>query len=818
MNEYFLYSFTFASKLEKSVGRYYLVGIFFLFSNHIFAQNILVLNTSSNEAIEDVAVYSSDQKNFTNTDGDGFFDISIFPPSSTLVFQHPSYHSLSITKQKILDGDRRVFLSERIIKIDEVIISANKWEQNKSEIPFEILSISAKEMAFSNPQTSADMLEATGQIFVQKSQLGGGSPMIRGFGANSVLIVVDGVRMNNAIFRGGNLQNVIGIDPNTLESSEVIFGPGAVIYGSDALGGVLDFHTINPEFSSGDNTLITGHALSRYSTANNEKTAHALIGISGRNVNYLGSITYSDFGDLKTGSIRPEKYPNFGKRPEYITRINGLDSIVSNANENLQKFSNYTQFSTLQKLQFRIKDHLELGYTFNYSTTADIPRYDRLIEYNGDLLKYAEWYYGPQKWMMHALRLNYFKANKFFDEAKTTIGFQLFEESRHDRKYRQNLLRNRTEKVNVLSLNADFEKILNKQTQLFYGLEYTFNYVGSSAFSNDIESNIILPLSTRYPAGGSEVHNLGTYISLKQTIKETLFLTTGIRFNYQGLKATFDENRFSYSKIENSNAAINGNVGLVFKPNANWNVSGMLSSGFRAPNIDDISKVFDSEPGNVVVPNPELKPEYSYNSEISATRYIGEKVEISGTLFYSFLHQAMVRGDFTIDGKDSIIYDGELSKVQAFVNTGRANIYGFNAAIKMELSTNWSAFMSINYIRGKDLIANEPLRHTTPFFGMTSLYYTLKKFRGELFIKFNGKREYEDLPPSERNKPHLYSRDGSPAWYTLNLRLNYRINNSLSVNSALENILDHHYRTYSSGISAPGRNFVISLKANFPTR
>ncbi len=797
------------------MSRYYLVGIFFLFSNHIFAQNILVINKSSSESIEDVAVYSSDQKYFTNTNEDGFFDISVFPPTSTLVFQHPSYHSVSITKQNILDGESRVFLSERIIKIDEVIISANKWEQNKSEIPFEILSLSAKEMSFTNPQTSADMLEASGQVFVQKSQLGGGSPMIRGFGANSVLIVVDGVRINNAIFRGGNLQNVIGIDPNTLESSEVIFGPGAVIYGSDALGGVMDFHTINPKFSSGDNALITGHALARYSTANNEKTTHALIGISKKNINYLGSITYSDFGDLKTGSIRPDKYPDFGKRPEYITRMVGLDSIVNNANENLQKFSNYKQISTLHKLQFRINDHIELGYTFNFSTTTDIPRYDRLIEYNGDLLKYAEWYYGPQKWMMHALRLNYFKANKFFDEAKTTIAFQRFEERRHDRKYSQNLLRNRTEKVSVLSLNTDFEKILNKQNQLFYGLEYTYNQVGSSAFANDIETNIISPLSTRYPEGGSDVHNIGTYISLKRTIKEKLFLTSGIRYSYQGLKATFDENRFSYNKIENSNSAINGNVGLVLKPNAKWNVSGMLSSGFRAPNVDDISKVFDSEPGNVVVPNPELKPEYSYNSEISASRYINDKFEISGTLFYSILHQAMVRGDFMIDERDSIIYDGELSKVQAIVNTGRAHIYGFNAAIKMELSASWSASMNINYIQGEDLIANEPLRHTTPVFGMTSLYYTLKKFRGELFIKFNGERKFEDLPPSERNKPHLYSSDGSPAWYTLNFRLHYQINNYLSVNSALENILDHHYRTYSSGISAPGRNFVISLRANF---
>ena len=797
------------------MSRYYIVGLFFLFSNHILAQEIQVLSKSSNEPIEDVAIYSSDQKDFTNTDENGLFDISVFPPESTLLFQHPSFHSLSITKQKILDGGDKVLLSERIIKIDEVIISANKWEQNKSEIPFEIFSLKAKEISFGNPQTAADILEASGQVFVQKSQLGGGSPMIRGFGANSVLIVVDGVRMNNAIFRGGNLQNIISVDPNTIESSEVIFGPGAVIYGSDALGGVMDFHTKKHQFAKGNDLLVNGHAMARFSSANVEKTASALISISKRNISYLGNLTYSDFGNLKTGSIRPDAHPDFGKRPEYIVRIDGEDSIVRNSNENLQKFSAYKQINTLQKLSFRIKDHIELGYTFNYSTTSDIPRYDRLIEYDGETLKNAEWYYGPQSWMMNALRFNYFKSSRLFDEVKVIAAFQQFEESRHDRRYRQSLLRNRAEKVSVFSFNTDFEKVFTKNNQLFYGLEYTFNHVNSTAFSEDIENGDIANISTRYPDGGSEVQNVAAYTSYKRNFGGNVFLTTGIRYSYQGLTSKFNEFDFDNNKIENRNSALNGNVGLVLKPNSNWNISGLFSTGFRAPNVDDISKVFDSEPGNVVVPNPGLKPEYSYNTELSITRYINNKIEISSVFFYSFLRDAMVRGDFSVNGRDSIIYDGDLSKVQAIVNTGRANIYGFNVAFKMDLTKSWSTSMNINYTNGKDLITNEPLRHTTPLFGMASLFYNQKKLSSEFFVRFNGRRKFEDLPPSERNKTHLYSSDGSLAWYTLNFRLQYQISNLLEINGAIENILDHHYRTYSSGISAPGRNFVISFRANF---
>ena len=126
------------------------------------------------------------------------------------------------------------------------------WEEDKKEVPVKINTITKKEADFFNPQTSADLLTASNEVFVQKSQLGGGSPMIRGFAANSVLLVIDGVRMNNAIYRSGNLQNVISLDPNTIERTEVIFGPGSIIYGSDALGGVFSFTSRNPVLSGSD--------------------------------------------------------------------------------------------------------------------------------------------------------------------------------------------------------------------------------------------------------------------------------------------------------------------------------------------------------------------------------------------------------------------------------------------------------------------------------------------------------------------------------------------------------------------------------------
>ena len=242
--------------------------------------------------------------------------------------------------------------TEKILK--EVVLSANKWGQLLNEVPNKIVKINKSEIILNNPQTTADLLGQSGQVFIQKSQLGGGSPMIRGFATNRVLLVVDGIRMNNAIYRSGNLQNVISIDPLSLETAEVIFGPGSLVYGSDAIGGVMDFHTLEPKLSSNDKMLVKGSVLGRYSTANKEKTGHIDLNLGWKKFSILTSFSHSDFDDLKMGK-------NGGQdsylRPEYVERINNADVITPNSDPRVQKFSGYDQLNFLQKVRFKPNEH-----------------------------------------------------------------------------------------------------------------------------------------------------------------------------------------------------------------------------------------------------------------------------------------------------------------------------------------------------------------------------------------------------------------------------------------------------------------------------
>ncbi|HSF46119.1 MAG TPA: TonB-dependent receptor, partial [Chitinophagaceae bacterium] len=506
--------------------------------------------------------------------------------------------------------------NDTIQNLETIIVSFNKWEQNLNEVPNKIVGLDMKESRLRNPQTTADLLSSSGAVFVQKSQLGGGSPMIRGFATNRVLIVADGVRMNNAIFRSGNIQNVISIDPLALEEAEVIFGPGSLIYGSDAIGGVMDFHTLEPRFSQGKKMLSRGSATARYSTANKERTMHADLNLGWKKLSILSSFSYSNFEDQKMGSHGPATY----LRPEYIQRINNRDSIIKNADPAIQRYTGYQQVNLLQKIAYKINDKTELQYGFTYAGTGDVPRYDRLIQYRQGKLRFAEWYYGPMIWRMHQLQLKTEKANSLFDESRLIVAFQDYNESRIERVRDNSNRTTQAEKVYVYTANWDATKTIG-EAQLFYGLEGVHNKVGSKGSLTNINTGGLSPFVSRYP-DGSYTSSLAAYMSYKKNLGEKITISSGIRFSQNKLSATFDTTfiKFPYQKAELQQGLPTGSLGMVFRPKKSWQINANISTGYRMPNIDDMGKFFESAPGLITVPNPDLRSEYAWNFELGIAK------------------------------------------------------------------------------------------------------------------------------------------------------------------------------------------------------
>jgi hemoglobin/transferrin/lactoferrin receptor protein len=776
-----------------------------------------VIDQSTLQPVEDAMIYNHDHTWSVTTDYDGNASLEGISGDEQITIGHPSFELYFTSPKQLESFNYQVLLRQKIILIDEVVIAANRWEQEKKQTPNRIVSIGPGEIEFSNPQTTADMLAGTNQVFVQKSQLGGGSPMIRGFAANSVLIVVDGVRMNNAIFRGGNLQNVISIDPLSLENTEVLFGPGSVMYGSDALGGVMHFRTRSPGFISEKSPVFEGNAMLRYSSANNENTGHLDLSVRGRKVTNFTSLSFSDYQHLTTGNKRTNKFPDFGKRFQYVQRINNEDQVVQNPDVNEQVFSGYHQLKLLNKTRIRLGKTAELSYTFNYSTTSDVPRYDRLIETDDDgNLKAGDWFYGPQKWLSNSLQLNLYQNHRLFDGARLILTLQNLKESRNDRGIGEDLLRIRTEKVDVITANFDLEKKVGNKNIFFYGLEWFHNDVESRALKRDLVTGMEFPATPRYPEGGSKYSGLAGYLSHKWHPSEKLALTSGIRYNLIWLEALHDNIYIpgnSYQQFTVDNSAVNGSLGIAWLPHSTWQLNTVFSTGFRAPNVDDVGKIFDGTNGIVTVPNADLRPEYSYNMEIGFTKSVQEKLILSVTGYYTHLDNAIVQDNYSYQGFDSIYFDGEISKVQALVNASSAKIYGGNIQLELAIFSNLGINSSYTITTGEDS-ENRPLRHTTPNFGFVSVDYRLKRFRSELSYRFSGKRSFEDLPLSEQQKTHLYTPDGSLAWQTLNYSGSYHFSKFFTLTVGIENILNHHYRPYSSGISGPGRNYVVAIKAS----
>lgn len=705
-------------------------------------------------------------------------------------------------------------------ELEEVIISANKFAEKRKNIAQNITVINSRKISTSNVQNTGDLLMNSGNIFVQKSQQGGSSPVIRGFEASRVLIVVDGVRLNNAIFRSGHLQNIISVDQNMLERVEVLYGPASTLYGSDALGGVIHLKTKMPKFSE-YGTSFTASGFARYSSANNEKTVHADMGIAGKKLASLTSFTTSDFDDMKMGSDYSSKYPDFGKRSFYVQRFGTLDSVVKNEDDRIQRFSGYTQWDLLQKFLYQPSDKYSHSLNLQMSSSGDIPRYDRLQDIRNGLPRYAAWYYGPQKRNLVAYEFNATKLNSFFQELRFTANYQFMQESRHQRNFRNNNLDNRIEKIHVVAASLDARRKW-KLHEFNLGMDAQLNDVHSSAFRKNIVTDEISTLDSRYPDGSNNMNYAGVFAQhVWKIIPDKLILNDGVRFQYVDLRSTIIDNEtqlnLPFNEISQDNIALTGNLGLVYLPDRQSKISLSLASGFRAPNIDDLAKIFESstQAKQLIVPNPGLKPEYTYSIDLSLSRTFAGKHRIILNGYFTWLENAIGLAPFKYQEKDSFLYDGVLSAVLANQNHRNAYLYGTSITIHSKFSNAFSMEGMLNYTFGRyNATAHKiPMDHIPPVFGKLSMLYQKSRWQAEFYTLYNGWKRLKAYNPDGEDNLQYATAEGMPAWFTLNLKGQYTIIDHVTIQAGIENILDRNYRPFASGFSAAGRNYIIAIRA-----
>ena len=791
----------------------------------LHAQTITLRDQVTNEPVAEAVLTCIANNVSVRSDAQGHADISTLKDCGSVRIQHTSFQERTISGADLASG-ADVLLTYHSDALREVVVSASRFEEMRRDVPERIDVIKARDIRLMDQPTTAELLQNTGTVFVQKSQLGGGSPIIRGFEASRILLVVDGVRMNNAIYRAGHLQDIISVDQNMLERVEVVSGPNSVAYGSDALGGTIHLITRMPKFKVPGGKGVLADAFVRYSTAMEEKTAHAGFELRGAKVASYTSITRNDFGDLRQGSTRSADWGDVGATQYRIDRINDVDTVLAAKDRNVQYGTAYTQLDLMEKLRIRTGENMVHQLNLQYSTSSDIPRYDRTSLFSRDadgniVPGNSEWYYGPQNRLLAAYTLELTRTKGIFDKARFTPSYQSIDQSRYSRGWNSSRLGANEEKVGVFAFNADMEKKAGRN-EFRYGVEYTNNDVQSEAYREHIGTGEITYRTTRYPGGGSTMSSIAAYVSRTQELSDKVVVSEGLRFTNVELESTFnDREAFQYlnGTYKQNSSALTWRAGLMYMPGRDWRFSFLGSSGFRAPNVDDMGKVFEVIDGVIVVPNTDLRPETTTNMEIAISKTVEKSTTFDVNAFYTLYNNALTIGAFNVNGQGTVEIDSVPYQVTALTNQRQAYLYGFSGQFTDRITDRFTlrAGVTYTYARIRTDSAEIPLDHVAPLFGRAGLEYQAKKFRMEAYVVFNGWKRLRDfnLTPGSEDNLQYTTPEGVPAWYTLNVRGSYAFNKYLSLQVGLENIADEFYRVYASGTSAPGRNLQVSLRANF---
>jgi len=832
-----------------------------LFSTHAFTQTTsLFITDQEGTPLEGVTVYSTIQEKHWYSDKEGKVSLRLANPKDSVILSYFGFETRSFSSRQL---PRVIQLAPLWKDLTEVIVTGRRNDPLDQAIQ-EIALLSVQEIQLRQSNSTPEMLEQSGEVFVQRSQFGGGSPILRGFEANRIVLVIDGVRLNNAIYRSGHLQNAMTLAPQSLQRTEVILGPGSLLYGSDALGGVIHFRTKEvPLQLGGEEKVFRGEGGYQFASAARASTAYLQMGYGSSKWGGFTSLNASIFGDLRSGKNRPDEWPDFGERTYYVERVDGIDSILPNSNPEIQRLSGYSQLDLIQKVRFRPHAWLDVEGNFQFSTSSNIPRYDALTETRRGQPRFAEWYYGPQTRILSALTATHRRRNSFYDRARFQLSFQFVEEDRINRMFRDDWREINEEDVFVGGFTADFDRRLGRQKEwsIQYGGELQFNQVNSNARQeNLVGGEEDVNLNTRYPGGENRFWQGGLYGLLRWVSRDSVLqLEGGVRYSFTRLLSRFSEQgpiewpiEF-LSGIRSFNQALTGSFGLHWQPGSGWSVHLLSATAFRAPNLDDSGKIRESG-GFISVPNPDLQPENAWTNELRIQKswaWNGHYLRIAGGAFYTRVEDLMTRTDYTLPNGDAFFVSrGDTLFVQANVNADQGRIWGGTTRLKWQLRHKIEATWTQTFTLGRKKLADPlsgsplwvPLEHIPPLFGRLSLKWMPGAFRFEAALRYQGAKRLEDYGVLNIVYDDIcgrqYVREGSSdnlenglvrassdpcgnpyhglyAWTSADLYASWQPLPWIGLDLAVENALDTHYRTFSSGISAAGRNWKAGLRLSW---
>ncbi len=653
-----------------------------------------------------------------------------------------------------------------ILLNNDITITAQRSERLSFDVAQSVSSISATQLADLAPRSTPEALMNETGVWVQKTNHGGGSPIIRGLVGNQVLLVVDGIRLNNATYRYGPNQYLSTIDPGLIDRIEVNRGSGSVLYGSDALGGVVQVISATPSFSS-VGLKVGGRIQTKWMSAGMDQSIRPEIELRGKQIAFLGGFSARNFGDVVAGG----------------------DLGILNP-------TRYYERSGDAKLLLRTGAQGVLTAAFQQTTQNHVPRYDQVVQGG-----FAVFEFEPQTRQLSYLRWESSTKSPWVRSFRLTTSVNRSIEGTISQKNNSTEIKKQLDEVNTFGAIAEVQSNPTSKWHVQSGIEFYSDKVNSKSNLLNTTTNTDTSQRGSY-ADGSTISNLAVFTNHQLNWRKLQF-SAGARFN--NVTVSVLDNVFGNQQINPS--AWVGNAGVMYKINTNWRMIGTVNTGFRAPNVDDMSKFGTLEANVFEIPSGSLSPERSLNVE-TGFKYSSSKLSWTITAYQTKLTDLIDRVGTSYNG--STTFDGRT--VYQKQNVGEALVKGVEADIEALVVKSLTVFGNVTYTHGENVTKKEPMRRIPPVFGRVGFRYT---HRSGIWIRTEwamaGKQDR--LAAGDKSDVRINVRliDGvMPAWDIVNLYAGYSFK-FVSVQISAQNVFDRAYRVYASGIDGYGRCMTASL-------
>ena len=677
-----------------------------------------------------------------------------------------------------------------IASLDQVVVTATRREQRQLDLPFNSQSLGGTQvrrelMASSVPEA---LLQVPGTM-IQQTARGQGSPYLRGFTGFRTVALVDGIRLNNSTFRDGPNQYWSTIDALAVDRLEVVKGPGAVMYGSDAIGGMVNALMRSPTYAQTAGVLWGGATYYRFGSAERAQLGRGEVSASeldrwGVSLGFSGK----SFGDVQGGD-------DVGRQPH----------------------TGYDQWDADAKAQYFFSPNTKLTLAHQRTEQDDVQRTHRTIyglTWEGLSRGTDRQHLFDQQRQLSYARLAH--STERGDEFTATLSWQIQDERQFVE--RSNRTTQRTT-VDVDTLALALQGLSPSQVGLWtYGVEHYHDFVGSSQRTY-AANGILSSTAIQGPVADDAGYDLlGAYVQDEIPILERLTFTLGSRFTWAAADAGRVRNPVTGLPTEFSEDWANG-VGsgrLLWHPDSEerWSLYTGASQGFRAPNLSDLTRFDIARSGELETAAPGLEPERFLTLDWGA-KTTQRVWEAEAAYYHTFIDDLIVRTPTgaVVGGAN------EVTKR----NASEGWLHGVEVSSRVRLGAGLSLFGQASWQEGEAdsfptsaaSSVRAPLSRLNPLNGLAGIRWESSKgaFFGEVFGQAADKQD--QLSPDDARDTQRIPPGGTPGWATLNFRAGYRWKDQFFVTAALENALDEDYRLHGSGYNQPGRNFKVGTEWRF---